>query len=280
MELSAEDFDYFRLKIYSLAGISLSPAKHDLVQARLRSRVLNLRLPDYGSYKDYLKNRGEDDPEWETFINLLTTNKTDWFREERHFDFIVEEFLPRWKKLGKTHLNVWCAASSTGEEPYTLSLVLNEALKNGGFTYSILASDIDTRVLKTAANGVYPVEHLPMIPEKYQKTGFIVGKEDISEWMKVRKEIRQHVKFVQFNLTKYPFHHADKFDLVLCRNVLIYFNQETIQSVVENIYQVTNPEAALIIAHSESLQNVDTSWKYLRPSLYYKGPSSGWKKAP
>lgn len=279
MQLSAKAFEYFQFKIYSLAGISLSGAKHDLVQTRLRSRILTLGLPDYESYKDYLKSKSEDDPEWEAFINLLTTNKTDWFRESGHFDFITDEFLPRWKKLGKTHLNVWCAASSTGEEPYTLSLILHEALKESGHTYSILASDIDTRVLKTAVNGVYPIEFLPQIPERYQQIGFALGKEDISGWMKVKKEIRQHVEFMQFNLTKYPYPHVQKFDLVLCRNVLIYFNQETINRVVENIYQVTNPEGILIIAHSESLQNLATPWKYLRPSLYFKGPSSGWKRA-
>jgi chemotaxis methyl-accepting protein methylase len=270
MELSSDDFNYFRTRIYALAGISLSPAKHDLVQARLRTRVLNLGLKDYHEYREYLESKKDSDLEWEKFINLLTTNKTEWFRESAHFDFITDEFLPHWMKRGKQHLKVWCAASSTGEEPYTLSLVLHEALENTSHTYSILASDIDTNVLNTAANGVYPAERLEQIPEKYHD-GFVIGKQDISEWMKVRKEIKQPVSFIQFNLTKFPYHHKESFDLVLCRNVLIYFNQETIKSVVENIFYATNSDAMLIIAHSESLQNVKSSWKYLKPSLYYKG---------
>ncbi len=268
--MTREEFDFFREKIFLLAGISLSDAKLDLLQARLRSRVLSLGMKDFKSYQLYLQKLPEVHQEWEHFINLLTTNKTDWFREPDHFSFIVNEFLPRWFKLGKKHLKVWCAACSTGEEAYTLSLVLNLALKTAGVSFDILATDIDTNVLGLGKNGVYPQSCLPQIPEKYH-FGFCQGTKELSSWMKVRKEVKAPVEFKHFNLSQIPYHWPEKFDLVLCRNVMIYFNKETIRNVVEAIYESSCDDAALIIAHSESLQNVNASWKYLAPSLYHKG---------
>lgn len=270
IKLGTEEFNFFRAKIFSLAGINMSDAKMSLVQARLRARILKLGLKDFRDYVSYLETIPQSHEEWESFINLLTTNKTDWFREPEHFDFIESEFLPRWKKLGKTHLNVWCAASSTGEEPYTISLVLNSALRGSGITYSIVASDIDTKVLQHAQNGVYLKNRLEQVPEKYH-SGFSFGTGDISDWMKVKKEIKSHVTFRQVNLTQYPFSLEGTFDLVMCRNVLIYFNPQTIKQVVNNIFQMANKDSTLIIAHAESLQNIKTSWKYKGPSIYYKG---------
>lgn len=270
IKLGREEFNFFRAKIFSLAGINMSDAKIMLVQARLRARILNLNLRDFRDYVSYLESIPPSHKEWERFINLLTTNKTDWFREQEHFDFIESEFIPRWKKLGKTHLKVWCAASSTGEEPYTLSLVLNSALSGSGITYSILASDIDTKVLQHAQNGVYPKSRLEQVPEKFH-SGFSFGTGDISHWMKIKKEIKSHITFKQINLTQYPFPIEEKFDLVMCRNVLIYFNPQTIKQVVNNIFQVANKESSLIIAHAESLQNIKTSWIYKCPSIYFKG---------
>jgi len=265
------EFEYFRSKIYSLAGISLSDAKLDLLQARLRSRVSSIGMGSFGEYRSYLESLSQTDREWETFINLLTTNKTDWFREPEHFNYIENEFLPKWFSLGKKHLSVWCAACSTGEEPYTLSLVLNEALKGTGITYSILASDIDTKVLKIAQNGVYSRNVMYQIPEKYQQTGFCLGTKEISSWMKVSKAIKGPVQFKHLNLTLQPFDLTEKFDLVLCRNVMIYFNPETVKNVVDGIYKVCDKNSVLIIAHSESLQSIHSSWKYHRPSIYFKG---------
>jgi len=270
-QMDREEFDYFRTKIYSLAGISLSDAKLDLLQARLRSRVSSIGLSSFKEYRSYLESLSPTDDEWETFINLLTTNKTDWFREPEHFNYIINEFLPKWISLGKKHLSVWCAACSTGEEPYSLSLILNEALKGTGITYHILASDIDTKVLKIAQNGVYSRNVMYQIPEKYHRTGFCLGTKEISSWMKVRKEIKVPIQFKQLNLTLQPFDLTDRFDLILCRNVMIYFNPETVRKVVEGIYKVADKNSVLVIAHSESLQNITTSWKYHRPSIYFKG---------
>lgn len=270
MILTEKDFNFFRSLIYQLAGISLSSAKRELVQSRLRSRAQSLGMDSFAEYGNYLEGLPEGHEEWESFINLLTTNKTDWFREPQHFDYIVEKFLPLWMSQGKKHLDVWCAASSTGEEPYTLSLVLNQALKGRGITYKIVATDIDTRVLSQAKNGVYSKDKLWQIPEIYQD-GFSMGTGEIAAWMKVKPAIKTHVEYGQLNLSHIPYPWENTFDLVLCRNVLIYFNPETIQSVVEGLYHTAQKQAVLLIAHSESLQNVKTSWKYQKPSIYSKG---------
>jgi chemotaxis protein methyltransferase CheR len=267
--LNKDQFNYFRKKIFELAGISLSDVKIELLQSRLRSHLLKSGFTDFQTYQDHLSQIPSEHPEWESFINLLTTNKTDWFREPGHFDFLVTDFIPQWKKLDKTHLKVWCAASSTGEEPYTLSLVLNEAFANTKYTYEIHASDIDTKVLSEALNGVYPKERILQVPEKYRNS-FASGTGDIAHWMKIKKSLKEKVKFFQYNLTQ-PLELDQKFDLIFCRNVLIYFNPNTISTVVNGLHEHANPESVLIIAHSESLQSIGSHWKFKKPSIYVKG---------
>lgn len=270
MIMSREEFKFFRDKIFELAGISMNDGKLELLQSRLRSRVLRLELESFEDYKNYLVQGGPNCEEWEHFVNQLTTNKTDWFREEEHFVFLVEDFLRSWKKLGKRHLSVWCAASSTGEEPYTLSMVLHQALSGTGITYKVLATDIDTKVLNFAANGVYPRAGLALIPEEYHRHAFVMGTKEISDWMKIKKEIRENVEFRQLNLTN-PDLDQGNFDLIFCRNVLIYFNPQTIEKVIDNLFSLSSKEGILVISHSESLQNIKSKWKYVRPTVYQKG---------
>lgn len=269
-QLSFEDFCFFRDQIYTKAGIFLPDIKLNLVQARLRKRVLKLGFQDYESYRLYLEALPDFHEEWVVFINLLTTNKTEWFREEKHFKFITEEFLPRWIKLGKKHLRVWCAASSTGEEAYTLSLVLNLALRDTGITYEIIATDINTNVLALGENGVYQSSHLARIPAIYHD-GFTIGSDDLRDWMRVNSSIKERVSFTYFNLNNTPYRWKEKFDLTLCRNVMIYFNRQTIGRVVEAIHESSAKESVLIVSYSETLQNTNSSWTYLTPSIYTKG---------
>lgn len=268
--LGRAEFDYFRTKIFELAGISLSDVKKDLVQTRLRSRLMVLDLLSYQDYYHFLSSIPTDHPEWEIFVNVLTTNKTDWFREPEHFYFIVKNFLPKWKTLGKNHLKIWCAASSTGEEPYTLSMVLHKALKDSQITFSILATDIDTKVLGIAQNGVFATERIVQVPAEYQNY-FSMGTGAIENWMKLKPEIKKNVTFKQFNLVNSHYGNVEDYDLIMCRNVLIYFKSQTIQQVVESLYSRGKSDSVFLISHSESLQNIKTSWKYMKPSIYIKG---------
>lgn len=266
-KLELGEFEFFREAIQRLAGITLSEAKKDLLVARLRSRVQELQLDGLKGYRKYIEGLPPENSEWQAFINLLTTNKTDWFREPSHFDHLAQVLVPAWRKEGKKRPSLWCAASSTGEEPYTLSMVMKHSLGLGA-DYEILATDIDTNVLAAARRGVYQRARLEQVPEVY-RSHFSLGSGEISEWMKIKDEIKLHVAFGQINLlTDLPA--KSKFDLISCRNVLIYFSKEVIKRVTDNLYAAAAPGATLYIGHSESLQSIQTPWKMLKPSIFVK----------
>lgn len=276
LQINADDFTYFQEVIRLLAGITLSNSKHELVQSRLRSRVTALSFGSFSEYRALLESLAPSDPEWQVLINLLTTNKTDWFREPQHFEMLIKSFLPAWLKLNKRHLQVWCAASSTGEEPYTLALLLNSAFQGTNVTFEITATDIDTNVLQTAKSGVYSKDRLIQIPERFHKEGFDFGRDEISAWVRVKKHLKEKIHFETFNLSEPRFPWKEKYDIIFCRNVLIYFSPEMTQAVVENAFQTAAKNAVLVIAHSESLQNLKTSWAYVQPSVYRKGGKLVW----
>ncbi len=271
IKITNDDFLFFQRMIKEMAGISLSSHKTHLVQSRLRSRIIKLGMEHFSDYRKYLQTLNEDHEEWQIFVNQMTTNKTEWFREEEHFRILIEEYLPQWLKLKKQYLKVWCAASSSGEEAYSLALCLDSFFKNTDISFEIVATDIDTNVLNWAKSGVYPKEHLLTIPEHYHSRGFDFGTKEISSWVRVNKRIKDKITFEKFNLAQNQYPWKEKFDVIFCRNVLIYFNKTTIRSVVENSFSAASENAALFIAHSESLQNVETSWRYFRPSIYFKG---------
>ena len=269
--LSDDDFLFFKEKIFDLSGIYLSDSKKPLIQARLNSHLEVHKFKTFSQYRKYLQSLSIHDEEYQKFVNLLTTNKTDWFRENEHFNYLLNDFIPQWLKLGKEKLSVWSAASSTGEEAYTLAMVLDKALKNTSKSFEILGSDIDTNVLSKAQSGVYKKDQLENIPKEFHQH-FALGTQEIEDWMKVRKDLKKHVRFVQFNLINDDFSgFQEKFDLIFCRNVMIYFTPETIQELAENCFSATDDQGVLIISHSESLQNVKTKWKGKKPSIYIKG---------
>jgi chemotaxis methyl-accepting protein methylase len=271
-----EDFEYFRSKIQSLAGLSMSMSKRELVHSRLRPRIETLQLDSFADYRYFLESISEQHPEWQIFVNLLTTNKTEWFREIKHFEFLTQEFLPFWLSLNKKKLKIWCAAGSTGEEPYSISTILHHHLPSG-ISYEILATDINTQVLNIASNGVYLKERIDGVPKKYQPSTFISGVEGIEHWVKVRPAIEKNVNFQFFNLKEKTYPWSNYFDLIFCRNVLIYFSNETILQVINNFYQASAAQSILIIGHSESLHKINTTWKHHQPSIYSKGRAL-WRK--
>lgn len=265
--LTDEDFLYFKEKIFASSGINLNLSKKTLVQSRLNAHLDKLNITSFTEYRRHLESIPANHPEIQNFINLLTTNKTEWFRENDHFIYLMEKFLPAWKKQGKKTLKIWSAASSSGEEAYTLAVIL----QNAGVDYEIIGTDIDTNVLEFARNGVYRKDQLQNIPSEYHRY-FDLGKDEIKDWMKVNKVIRPHVTFDQFNLKNGNYKNMNhSFDLIFCRNVMIYFTPETIAEISEGLFQNAAANAVLIISHSESLQNLNTSWKVKHPSVYTKG---------
>lgn len=262
--LDSGDFEYFRARIRERAGINLSPAKRDLVQTRLRHRMNALGIDSFAGYRRLLEEKSERDPEWQLFVNELTTNKTDFFREPEHFRFLDSEFLPSWESGRK--LKIWCAATSTGEEPYTLSMVV----KRHDIPYEILATDIDTQVLATAANAVYPRQKTAEIPEAYRSC-LNFGKGELQDWARIDQAVKSPVKVREHNLLSASPPPEGPFDLIFCRNVFIYFSPETVEKVLACLYEAAKPGAYLFIGHSESLQKTRNQWSYRKPSVYQKG---------
>lgn len=266
--LNETDFTFFREMIELRAGIKISETKKDLMQSRLRSRIIDLDLKSFTDYRVCLAGLPPRHPEWQNFINTLTTNKTDFFREARHFDFMVKEFLPAWLDTANQTLRVWSCASSTGEEPYTISMTLNESLPKSR-EFRILATDVDTEVLEKASKGVYPSSLAHQIPEEFRSKVLSLGTGDISEWMRVKPHIKEKVIFKRHNLLEDQLPSV-KFDLIFCRNVLIYFSPSTISKIIEKLYLAANPNSYLFIGHSESLHNIDHPWRYVAPAIYQK----------
>jgi chemotaxis methyl-accepting protein methylase len=263
------DFSFISLKLRELAGIHLSDKKYSLVVSRLRTRLLDLGLQDFSEYRNYLVNLPTDHDEWQRMINELTTNKTEFFREPSHFDYLVERFLPAWeKKVDPSRpFRAWSAACSTGEEPYTLAIVLNDYFK-GKRSFEITASDIDTEALSYAKNGVYSRQRLMEIPQAYHSHTIDFGVGRLANWGRIRDDLHRRIRFEHLNLTSLSYPFEESYDVIFCRNVFIYFKPDTIQSIVNQFHRHGSDESALIIGHSETLQNIRSPWKYVAPSIF------------
>jgi chemotaxis protein methyltransferase CheR len=272
--LSDQEFGYFKQLIYDIAGISLSDKKKELVKSRLISYIQGLQLQSFEGYLQFLQKLPGESHYWQEFVNLLTTNKTDFFREPKHFDYIINTVIPAWLKTGEKVMKVWSCASSSGEEPYTLAMVLKKHLP-ANKDFEILATDIDTDILNHAKNGVYAMTKFEEIPEEYRKDSVSVGTGDVSNWFRIKSSLKEKVTFQQHNLMEEADVENRTFDLVFCRNVLIYFSRETISRVVQNLENKTKESGLLFIGHSESLQGTESKWKTIQPSVYKLNPVKG-----
>lgn len=265
-EMSADEFDFFRLKIRERAGINFLPKKQDLVKSRLFSELRRLKIPTFAAYRAHLEALSVSDPEWRNFTNILTTNKTSFFREGAHFDFLIDSVLPEWKKSGADTLRIWSCASSTGEELYSLSMAVDPFFKS--LKCEILGTDIDTEVLAYARNGVYRAEQIEDIPEAY-RLHVKIGCQEIAGWMRIENEIKHRVHFESHNLMD-KREDTEGFDIIFCRNVLIYFDKPTTEEVVENLRSQLRPGGYLFVSHSEAIQPNRRHWDRVFPSVYRK----------
>ena len=262
--LSDREFGEFQQLIYQLAGIHLSPAKKALVCGRLSKRLKHYSLDSYQDYLRLLKS-GEQAAELQTALDLLTTNETYFFREPKHFEFLQQAILPT-HRPGNT-FRAWSAACSSGEEPFTLAMVLSAQL--GDVPWEIVASDISTRVLERARSGLYAMERASHIPQRYLQEYCLKGTGSQEGRFLVDKRLRARVKFHQINLNE-TLPRLGEFDVVFLRNVMIYFNTDTKVRVVERIAGTLKPGGYLLIGHSESLNGVTDVLKPVRPSVYRK----------
>jgi chemotaxis protein methyltransferase CheR len=243
------DFDRVQALIYKRAGISLHDGKHAMVYSRLSRR---LRETGHSSFRDYLSwLEATDGPEWQEFVNSLTTNLTSFFREQHHFE-IFSNFLK--SKSASTSWNFWCSAASTGEEPYSIVMTAIESLGSRG-SFTLSASDIDSKVLATAAQGIYKQDALKGIDARRMQSFFLKGKGANVGMARVKPALREYIDFLNVNLIADDWPFKDPFDVVFCRNVMIYFDGDTQRRVLERIYRVMKPGALLFVGHAENFSD-------------------------
>jgi chemotaxis protein methyltransferase CheR len=262
--LSDQEFRQFQAMIYDIAGISMSPAKKPLVSGRLVKRLKQHGLKSYGDYFRILMQQDQRD-ELQIAIDLLTTNETFFFREPKHFDFLRQQ-VPELRRPDRP-FRVWSAASSSGEEPYTIAMVLADVL--GEASWEVIGSDISSRVLEKARSGHYPMKRIEGIPRNFLSRFCLKGVGHQEGTFLIDRNVRNRVSFMQVNLNE-SLPRLGEFDVIFLRNVMIYFDMETKQRVVERMLPLLRPGGYFIVSHSESLNGITDELKVVTPSVYRK----------
>ena len=271
-EFTADDFNRIRRLIYQRAGISLADSKHEMVYGRLARRLRATGLKSFTQYLDELESGTRSD-EWQAFTNALTTNLTSFFREAHHFPLLAD-----FARNRREHIQIWCSASSTGEEPYSIAMTLCEAFNTSTPPAHIVATDIDTNVLATAEKGVYPLERLSKLPADQARRFFQKGTADNKGLARVRPELRQLITFRQLNLLAESWPISGPFDAIFCRNVMIYFDKPTQRKILERFVPLIKPDGLLFAGHSENFLYVSDAFR-LRGETVYEPVREGARKS-
>ncbi len=276
---SRRDFEEVRKMIYDHAGIALNDAKEDMVYSRLARR---LRATGLKNFQDYLALiRSGDEVEWEAFVNSLTTNLTDFYREAHHFH-LLKDFL---RTRRDRPITLWCSASSTGEEPYSIAMTAVETF--GGFNapVQVIASDLDTNVLKKGTDGTYPLERIKKLSEAQQRQFFLKGTGERAGMVKVKPELAAMVKFFRLNLldASWPMVGQVKggLDAIFCRNVMIYFDKPTQYTLLKKMKPLLKPDGLLFVGHSEALYHATDLFRLRGQTVYEHAehaPQGGGRK--
>jgi chemotaxis protein methyltransferase CheR len=260
--LTESEFAQFQRFIFDAAGITLSGAKQALVSGRLGKRVAHHRLDSFGQYMRLLSS-GQHPEEVQLAVDLLTTNETYFFREFKHFEFLREQALAA-RGRGEPY-RVWSAASSSGEEAYSVAMVLADCLDAA--PWEVLGTDISTQVLRHAARALYPMERARHVPPEYLRRYCLRGTGDYAGRLLIDPALRRRVRFGQVNLNV-PLPELGPFDLILLRNVMIYFNDETKRGVVARVSGALRPGGHFCVGHSESLHSIPHALEQVSPSIY------------
>ncbi len=269
--LTDDDFKKLSALVFAQTGIFLKPEKKELLNARLGKRLRACGITSFSAYYDYVI-RDKSGAELVHLINCVSTNFTSFFREKAHFDFLETEVLPDFLKRDRTSaaMKVWSAACSSGEEPYTLAMVLScFAATHPAFRFSLLATDISTRVLAMAEAGIYAMDKVDKVPPEHLRRFFQKGVGKCAGFVKAKEELRRALTFRRFNLMD-PFPWKGEMDVIFCRNVMIYFTRETQMELVEKFYHCLAPGGYLFIGHSESLSNVNHRFRQAATTVYRK----------
>lgn len=265
-----EDFAFLRAMVKEQTGINLSEAKRELVYSRLSRRLRQMHLSGFGEYCALLQQG--DAEELVRMVNALTTNLTAFFREQHHFDYLREQLLPELiqRDAGRRRLRIWSAGCSTGQEPYSIAMVLAETLPGiDNWDARILATDLDTDVLEVGRQGVYPEDRVEQFERARLKCWFQRGRDSHAGKVRVVSELKRLITFRQLNLIqKWPI--RGPFDMIFCRNTLIYFDKETQRDLVARFADLLAPTGCLFLGHSESLHNVSDAFRLVGNTIYRK----------
>lgn len=276
INLSERQFERITAEIYRLCGINLSATKKLLVEGRIRKRMKQLSFESFDAYLDYFFSREGYEAEYVNLIDVITTNKSDFFRENHHFDFLKETGLPAIIRYMETNLksrsmSFWSAGCSSGEEPYTLAIVLKEYFENRkNIQFTIYASDVSTLILDSAIAGIYEAEKIDSIPLTLKKKYFLKSKAVDKNLIRVASEIRDLVDFRRINFLESDYDIPGNLDAAFCRNVLIYFDRQTQESVLKKILRKIRGEGYLFLGHSETITGLDLPLRRIAPTIYQK----------
>jgi chemotaxis protein methyltransferase CheR len=275
LRISPRTFGQLAQYITRELGIKMPESKVSLIQSRLLRRVRHLGLQSIDEYCERLLSSDEAEAERVHFINAITTNKTDFFREPQHFKYLVQAALPQLERSARAGADrrfaVWSAACSSGEEPYTLAMVLSEyALARPQFEFRILATDVSTKVLQMAKQGIYTKQQISPVPDPLRRRYLLHGKGDQASLMRITPALRRTVSFHPLNFMDADYGVKEMFDVIFCRNVLIYFDRPTQEAVISKVCRNLRPGGYLFVSHSESLSGLDLPLVCLGSSCFRK----------
>ncbi len=270
--LSDRDFNRLSNFIVQEYGIKMPPVKKVLLQSRLQRRLKALNFKSFRDYVDYVFSPKGQEEEVIHMMDVVSTNKTDFFREPVHFEYLANNLLPQIiTKPSGAFLKIWSAGCSSGEEPYTLAIVLSEfTRKNRNVDFSVLATDISTKMLKIAVEGIYDEDKIKVISEELKKKYFLRSKNREDKKVRLVPELRNKVTFRRLNLISDHYPIYESFDIIFCRNVLIYFDHDMQYEILRRLCVFLKPKGYLFLGHSESIIGFDLPLKTIMPTIFVK----------
>lgn len=271
--ISNADFARLRSLIHAQSGINLSSDKKTMLELRIKRRVRSLDLNSFAQYCEYLFGHQGQREEIVHLLDVVTTNKTDFFREPAHFDYLTQKALPDLMARNRNgrDLLIWSAGCSTGEEPYTLAIVLSEyGLTHPGFRFRVLATDIATTVLEKANLGVFTTEVVRPVPPELRRKYFLRSRNPGSNRARVVPELRKLVEFRRLNFKDADFGLSEKLDVIFCRNVIIYFDRPTQEQILQKLSRHLVAEGYFFVGHAEALHDMELPLEPVAPATYRK----------
>jgi chemotaxis protein methyltransferase CheR len=274
-KMKDKEFKQFSSFIYDKVGIQLPPTKKTMLEARLQKRLKAINCATFEEYGQFVFSPQGQQSELVHLIDVVTTNKTDFFREPGHFAFLTEKALPtllsQRDRSPSQPIRIWSAGCSSGEEPYTLAMVAADfAAEQRGFRFSILASDISTRILDTARTAIYPEERTEDIAVNIKKRYLLRSRDRQRGLIRICPELRAMVSFQRINFMDEDFGLKEKMDIIFCRNVVIYFDKPTQQNLMRKFHRQLRPGGYLFLGHSETLNGIDVDFKAVGSTVYVK----------